>query len=111
MHWPRTARKACASPRNGSFGHNLYTNLRDSGFRGVLYPVNPNRRYIETVPAIPGTPATPNPDDDGDNYFCLPKTSGASTEMPIARHSPMYLATLSLEPISEVSMAAMKWAG
>ena len=42
-----------ASPKRGSFGHNLYTNLRDSGFKGVLYPVNPNQRYIETVPAVP----------------------------------------------------------
>jgi len=52
-----------ASPRHGSFGHNLYTNLRDSGFRGVLYPVNPNRRYIETVPAVPDLTRLPEPVD------------------------------------------------
>ncbi len=38
-------------------------------------------------------------------------TSGGSTGIPIARHSRMYLATLSLEPISEVSIAAMKATG
>jgi acetyltransferase len=52
-----------ASPRRGSFGHNLYRNLRDSGFRGVLYPVNPNRRYIETVPAVPDLASLPEPVD------------------------------------------------
>jgi acetyltransferase len=52
-----------ASPKHGSFGHNLYTNLRDSGFRGVLYPVNPNRRYIETVPAVPDLAHLPEPVD------------------------------------------------
>ncbi len=52
-----------ASQKQGSFGHNLYTNLRDSGFQGVLYPVNPNRRYIETVPAIPDLAHLPEPVD------------------------------------------------
>jgi len=52
-----------ASSRPGSFGHNLYKNLRDSGFQGVLYPVNPNRRYIETVPAVPSLRALPEPVD------------------------------------------------
>ena len=52
-----------ASPRIGSFGHNLYTNLRGSGFQGVIYPVNPNRRYIETVPAVPDLAQLPEPVD------------------------------------------------
>jgi acetyl coenzyme A synthetase (ADP forming)-like protein len=52
-----------ASPRRGSFGHNLYTNLRNSGFKGVIYPVNPNRRYIETVPAVPDLARLPEPVD------------------------------------------------
>ena len=52
-----------ASPKRGSFGHNLYTNLRNSGFKGVLYPVNPNRRYIETVPAVPDLAQLPEPVD------------------------------------------------
>jgi len=52
-----------ASPRQGSFGHNLYTNLRNSGFKGVIYPVNPNRRYIETVPAVPDLAHLPEPVD------------------------------------------------
>jgi acetyltransferase len=60
---PRSIAVVGASPRPGSFGHNLYTNLRDSGFRGVLYPVNPNRRYIETVPAIPDLTRLPEPVD------------------------------------------------
>ena len=55
---PRSIAVVGASERPGSFGRNLYINLRDSGFRGVLYPVNPNHRHIETVPAVPaGTPS------------------------------------------------------
>ena len=60
---PRSIAVVGASPRRGSFGHNLYTNLRDSGFRGVLYPVNPNRRHIETVPAVPDLAHLPEPVD------------------------------------------------
>ena len=60
---PKSIAVVGASPRRGSFGHNLYTNLRNSGFRGVLYPVNPNRRYIETVPAVPDLAHLPEPVD------------------------------------------------
>jgi acetyltransferase len=60
---PRSIAVVGASPRHGSFGHNLYTNLRNSGFRGVLYPVNPNRRHIETVPAVPDLARLPEPVD------------------------------------------------
>lgn len=60
---PRSIAVVGASPRRGSFGHNLYINLRDSGFRGVIYPVNPNRRYIETVPAVPDLARLPEPVD------------------------------------------------
>lgn len=52
-----------ASQKPGSFGHNLYTNLRNSGFQGVIYPVNPNRRYIETVPTVPDLARLPEPVD------------------------------------------------
>jgi len=60
---PRSIAVVGASQRAGSFGHNLYTNLRNSGFRGVLYPVNPNRRYIETVPAVSDLTHLPEPVD------------------------------------------------
>jgi len=60
---PRSIAVVGASQRLGSFGHNLYTNLRNSGFCGVLYPVNPNRRYIETVPAVSDLAHLPEPVD------------------------------------------------
>ena len=60
---PRSIAVVGASSRPGSFGHNLYTNLRNSGFKGVLYPVNPNRRYIETVPAVSDLTHLPEPVD------------------------------------------------
>ena len=37
--------------------------------------------------------------------------SGASTAMPISRHSLMYLTTSSVEPVTEVSSAAMNSTG
>ncbi len=60
---PQSIAVVGASATRGSFGHNLYTNLRNSGFSGVLYPVNPNRRYIETVPAVPNLAELPEPVD------------------------------------------------
>jgi len=60
---PRSIAVVGASSSPGSFGHNLYTNLRNSGFNGVLYPVNPNRRYIETVPAVSDLTHLPEPVD------------------------------------------------
>jgi acetyltransferase len=60
---PQSIAVVGASSKVGSFGHNLYTNLRNSGFSGVLYPVNPNRRYIETVPAVPDLSQLPEPVD------------------------------------------------
>ena len=38
-------------------------------------------------------------------------TSGGSTRMPISRHSPMYCTILSVLARSDVSSAAMKYAG
>ncbi len=60
---PKSIAIVGASARQGSFGHTLYRNLRDSGFQGVLYPVNPNRRYIETVPTVPNLAELPEPVD------------------------------------------------
>ena len=60
---PRSIAVVGASQRPGSFGHYLYTNLRNSGFRGVLYPVNPNHRHIETVPTVSDLAHLPEPVD------------------------------------------------
>ena len=48
--------------------------------------------------------------DDGERPVALVH-DGGSTAMPISRHSCMYLATLSFDAISEVSIAAMKATG
>jgi len=60
---PRSIAVVGASQRLGSFGHYLYTNLRNSGFRGVLYPVNPNHHHIETVPTVADLAHLPEPVD------------------------------------------------
>lgn len=60
---PRSVAVVGASARPDSLGRALYRNLRDAGFEGVLYPVNPSRRYIDTVPTVPDLAALPEPVD------------------------------------------------
>ncbi len=47
----------------------------------------------------------------GVKFASLTLMSGGSTGMPISRHSLMYFTTLSVLPVSEVSIAAMNSTG
>ena len=49
------------SPR--SIGHAVLRNLQDGGFRGPLYPVNPNAAAVRGLPAYPHVGALPGPID------------------------------------------------
>ena len=41
-----------ASPRQGSLGRTLLTNLRAGGFAGSVHPINPNYPEIDGLPAV-----------------------------------------------------------
>lgn len=52
-----------ASHRVGSVGHAVFRNLLDSGFRGVVYPINPKNESVGGVQAYPdifSVPQTPD---------------------------------------------------
>ncbi|MFA1542654.1 GNAT family N-acetyltransferase [Actinomadura monticuli] len=48
-----------AGRRPGGVGHTILRNLRDGGYRGPIYPVNPHARKILGMPAFPGIAAVP----------------------------------------------------
>ena len=52
-----------ASRTPGTIGYQIVDNLLRHGFKGVLYPVNPNARAIHSVPAYPSISAIPEPVD------------------------------------------------
>lgn len=51
-----------ASPREGSLGYQIVTNLR-YGFTGRIYPVNPNYPEIQTLTCYPAVEDIPDPVD------------------------------------------------
>ncbi|HQK99642.1 MAG TPA: acetate--CoA ligase family protein [Smithellaceae bacterium] len=51
-----------ASPREGSLGGQIITNLR-YGYPGKIYPVNPNHKEIQTLPAYASVAEIPGPVD------------------------------------------------
>ncbi|MFG0283243.1 MAG: CoA-binding protein, partial [Phycisphaerales bacterium JB039] len=60
---PRRIAVVGASPRPGSVGNAVFTNLLAAGFRGVVYPVNPKHESIGGVQAykdIASVPKTPD---------------------------------------------------
>ncbi len=52
-----------ASDRPGSIGRALLHNLKNGGFSGDIYPVNPNHPQIGDLPAYPAVTALPGPSD------------------------------------------------
>lgn len=60
---PRSVALIGASPRRGSLGYALLKNLKDAGFAGPIYPVNPHHHEIDglkCVPAIGDLAETPD---------------------------------------------------
>lgn len=60
---PRSVAVIGASRRPGSIGHEIFRNLLNGGFAGVVYPVNPSARAIAAVRAYPSVSAIPEPVD------------------------------------------------
>ncbi|MCS7275400.1 MAG: GNAT family N-acetyltransferase [Dehalococcoidia bacterium] len=52
-----------ASRQRGTIGGELFRNLLDYGFRGPVYPVNPNARVVQSVVAYPSVEEVPGPSD------------------------------------------------
>jgi len=52
-----------ASIHPGKVGHDIFVNILKGGFRGVLFPVNPNARAVESVRAYPSILDIPDPVD------------------------------------------------
>ena len=50
---PKSIAVVGASNRPGSLGLNIFRNLLDAGYQGILYPVNPKARSIQGVKAYP----------------------------------------------------------
>lgn len=58
---PKSIAVIGASRRAGSIGNLIVKNLRENGFSGALYAINPNAREIESVPAFPSLREVPGP--------------------------------------------------
>lgn len=56
---PRSIAVVGASERPGSVGDSIFKNLLFSGFRGILYPVNPKAKSISGVKAYPSVKDIP----------------------------------------------------
>jgi acetyltransferase len=62
-----------ASDNASSVGYTVLRNLIGSGFRGVVYPVNPKRESVQGVQAYSGISDLPNPPDLA--VICTPATT------------------------------------
>ncbi len=51
------------SRRPGSVGREILLNIRDAGFTGALYGVNPHATDIDGIPCLPSVTALPEPPD------------------------------------------------
>src|SRR5437764_1443269 len=61
---PRGIAVVGVSAKKGGFGGNVFIDgLRDLGFRGGIYPVNPNATEIDGLPCYPNLQAIPGPVD------------------------------------------------
>ena len=60
---PRSAAVVGTSHRPGSIGRTILLNIRDAGFAGALYAVNPHGGYIEGIPCVPSVAALPEAPD------------------------------------------------
>jgi acyl-CoA synthetase (NDP forming)/RimJ/RimL family protein N-acetyltransferase len=56
---PRSVAVVGASRREGAVGRAILLNIRDAGFKGELFAVNPHAQEIEGVPCVPSVSALP----------------------------------------------------
>ena len=50
---PRSVAVIGATPREGTVGRTLLSNLRETSFRGKVWPVNPQHAEILGLPCVP----------------------------------------------------------
>ncbi|HUK70722.1 MAG TPA: GNAT family N-acetyltransferase [Streptosporangiaceae bacterium] len=60
---PRSVAVVGAGHRPGSIGRMILLNVRDAGFSGALYAVNPHASDIEGIPCVPSVAALPEAPD------------------------------------------------
>ena len=60
---PRSVAVVGASRHPGSIGRTILLNIRDAGFAGTLYAVNPHADNIEGLPCLPSVSALPEAPD------------------------------------------------
>jgi acyl-CoA synthetase (NDP forming) len=60
---PRSIAVVGASPRDGNFGGSVIRILKEDGFPGTMYAVNPGYEEVEGVPCIPALSDLPAPVD------------------------------------------------
>jgi acyl-CoA synthetase (NDP forming) len=60
---PRSAAVVGAGHQPGSIGRMILLNIRDAGFGGALYAVNPHAGAIECAPCVPSVAALPEAPD------------------------------------------------
>ncbi len=60
---PRSVAVVGAGRRAGSIGRMILLNVRDAGFAGALYAVNPHARDIVGIPCVPSVTALPEAPD------------------------------------------------
>ncbi len=60
---PRSVAVVGASRREGSIGRTILFNIRDAGFTGALFAVNPHAEEIEGVPCLPSVADLPTVPD------------------------------------------------
>ena len=60
---PRAVALIGATDKPGSVGRTILTNLIASPFGGTVYPVNPKRRSVVGIAAVPSVGAIPEPVD------------------------------------------------
>lgn len=85
---PRSIALAGASAREGSIGQAVLRNLREAGFSGALYPVNPRHSEIDGLPCWPDFAALPATPDLA--VICAPKQAvPALVEDAAARGTPV----------------------
>jgi len=60
---PRSVAVIGASTAPGKLGHEVLKNIRDGGFKGSIYPINPKAESILSLRCFPGIKETPEPPD------------------------------------------------
>ena len=60
---PRSIAVVGVSRRQGSIGRTILLNIRDAGFEGALFAVNPHAKEIEGVPSLPSVSDLPTVPD------------------------------------------------